>query len=697
MAQISLGNFGNVTPGRVQQTQAPAGAFGAGTAQALENLGRVGSGIATDMQAADTRLQQQQMAEQLRAQAEERKRQEDQAEAVARAKESVALNDTEDKLRDLHDDVSGRVLGGQLQGDQAEGEFTTRAKELIDGALPNFRDLNRELVTPRLQSTANRLGNGVRHAVEKRGKAEVTASISTSLETFERLYRTEPGKAEALAAGTLQQMVPFSDLDPKEAGKLLQSWKERTQFTAGFEAVSAARNDRKALDAAEKVISSLPDLDPQKRAQLSDRAAAYRLRLDQQREMADARAARAVEARMRKAEAEFNTFQGLADKGTLLDPAYIDRAIAATAGTPYAAGIKALAQQAKDSGGLAAQSVPQQQAALDEVNATIAQRGRSPELDRRKDQIEKVLRGSLQDMEKDPLRAGLERGVITDLRPLDMAGGIQGVVQQLRERIPAAERVSSWAGRPVSPFTDDESATLKRQLDALPAKERSAAVAALAGAVGPAASQGLAAQIDKKDKPLALAFAFAGAQTTNGRYTSELLLKGAQAKADGTSTKGEKQPEIKVAGWSARIAAQLDGVFPAQTLTDQTREAALLITHGIAAESGGELREKDIDRAVGLALGGTLVEHNGRRVPLPAGLDADGLEKRLQAITPEELAKQAPGGMVNAGGAAVPLADFAKSLPGQELGYAGPGRFQVIVNGRAVLNGAGKPIIIKVN
>jgi hypothetical protein len=221
-------------------------------------------------------------------------------------------------------------------------------------------------------------------------------------------------------------------------------------------------------------------------------------------------------------------------------------------------------------------------------------------------------------------------------------------------------------------------------------------VAALAQAVGPQQAQGLATQMDKKDKGLALAFAFSGASTTAGRFTSELLLKGQQAKLDGTSTKNEKQPDVKVAQWSAHIASQLDGLFPAQTLTDQTREAALLIAHGLSAESGGQLREKDLDRAVGFAIGGSIVEHNGRKVPLPAGVDEDMLDKRLRSISAAELAKQAPEGVVRAGGVPVTVDEFAKTLPGQQLMYAGPGRFAVIVGGRPVLNGQGKPILIGV-
>ena len=72
---------------------------------------------------------------------------------------------------------------------------------------------------------------------------------------------------------------------------------------------------------------------------------------------------------------------------------------------------------------------------------------------------------------------------------------------------------------------------------------------------------------------MALAFAFSGSQTTEAGTMSELLLRGQQAKLDGTSTKGEKQPDLKPAQWSAHIAAELDGVFGADP--SPTRRARL--------------------------------------------------------------------------------------------------------------------------
>lgn len=678
MATIPMGNFGQAVASPGPQINVPRGDP---IGQASERTGQIAQGVVNDMAAQQTRLDLE--AKQ----------------AAERARTITTLTGTKDKLADLHDQIAQGVIDGTVPKDQAEARFSKQSAKLLEGVGSDLPDQNRQVVLAELNGDAMRLGNNVRKAVTQRDRMDVTAGISQTLEYLQRQYKADPGKATQQAMDTVDSLGPHSTLNPEQLAKLKQTWKEGTQYTTAYELVHSARDSRQLLDAADRTLgdpNALPDLDPQKRAQLQDRIQAYRFHLDQQAELAAQRAQREAERRLKLAEAEFNTFQAMADKGTVLDPTYIDRAMQATAGTPYQRGIAALAKQATETGGLAAQPVATQQQALDQVNALIAQRGRTPELDKRKDQIEKVLRGSQTDLDRDALRAGLERGVITDLKPIDQSGGMPGLIQQLQQRIPLAQRVSMWAGRPVSPMTDDEAAQLQHQLSALPAKERSGMVAALAQTLGPQAAQGLATQMDKKDKGLALAFAFSGAQTTAGRYTSELILKGQQAKLDGTSTKNEKQPELKSAQWSAHIASELDGVFPAQTLTDQTREAALLIAHGLSAEQGGQLRTKDLDTAVKLAVGGSIVDYNGRKVPLPAGVDEGMLNKRLRSVSADELKAQAPEGLVRAGGVPMQIGEFVKTLPGQQLMYAAPGKYAVIVGGRPVLNGQGRPVLIGV-
>lgn len=686
--------FGQSTPR--QADQIPRGALQTDVSSGVQDIAKVGMQVAGEQmhqEAVDAKQAQRDAEAEARQQAREAamlRREADKAKAL------TVMNGVKDQLADLHDEVNAGVQTGAVDKTKAEASYNTQAKKLIDQASGSLPDDHRDLVMAQLGGVADRLTNGVRKAVSLRDRQDVTAGITQTLEYLQRQYPKNPAGATAQMEQTVDQLGPFSTLTPDQLAKTKQGFKEGAQFTTGYEMVSAGRNDRKALDAAEKTIASnLPDLDPQKRAVLMDRVQAYRMALDQKAEMAAARAAREEERRLKQAEAQFNVFQAMADKGTVLDPAYIDRTLQMTAGTPFAAAVKALAEDARNNGGLAAQPISEQRTALAAIDANIAKNGRTDYLDKRRDQIQKILHGSQTALQSDGLQAGLERGVITSIKPIDVSQGIPGLVSQLGKRVQQAQRVGVWAGQPVSPLTSPEAVQVKTMLDALPAKEKSVAVAALAGAIGPQQAQGLAAQLDQKDRALALAFASAGTATTQDRLVSELILKGAQAQKDGTSTKNTKDADVKVARWSAEIVNQLAGVYPNQQTADGVRDAAMYISHGMAAEAGGALSVKDRERAVRLAVGGSLLEHNGRTIPLPAGTTPDMLEQRLRSISPQEIRQQAPSGKVRVQGVEIPVEEFAKTLPGQQLQAVGQGKYAVIVGGRYVTNAAGQPTIIQ--
>lgn len=672
MATIRLGNGGQAVPGRAPQISTPAA--GMGVAQALTDLGRTAGNAALSVIN------------------EETQRQKAQDEAVRRAQEGAALHETQDKLRDLHDQIGEQMLSGQLARDQAEATYNEQAKKLIDESLPKFREDSRALVAPRLQSDLNTLGNSMRRMVEKRGKQEVSAAITQSLEYFERLYPTDRAKAETGVTGLLQAMGPFSDMTPEQLTKLGQGWKERTQFGVAQRTVNAARRSNAELDAAAKALDDpqFADIDPTRKGQLLTQIEGYRV-ANAQRAEADARRREAEQDRiLRRAEAQFTAANSILTTGKLLSPEYVEQVTKSVAGTPYEMAFKEALKTGPERTAFGVRPLAEQAQTLQVLRGQLAQ-GTNPAAEKRLSELEKVHAEAVKDYAKDPLIAAQERGVLPELAPLPLTD-LNNLGPALVARGQQAALVAQQTGKPVSPFTAQEAEQVGQLLMTLPAADRSRYVASISAAVGPQTAGALAQQIDKKDRALGLAFAMAGSATTNGRLTSELVLKGAMAKKDGSSTKGEKVPDVAATRWKATAAASLADVFPVQTMTDATVDAAEFIMHGIAAENGGRLTQRDMERAVELAIGGKLIEHNGRKTPLPAGIDTDTFEKRLQTVTPDEIG--APE--VVAGGVRVPSADWVKTLPGSELIYAGPGRYSVLVKGRPVTRPDGSRVIIKV-
>lgn len=679
--RIPVGNFGFQTA-PTSRTQVDIGGVDA-IGRGMQQLGNIGMQASADL-----------MAE---------KRRED--EALARAKAANAVLDREITVKGIGQDISQQVESGSLHYDEAPKEFKRRMSEL---GTPDVTGLD--------PVTAENFSKGVKRA-DFHGEGLIAGAI-TKARTADMRTQTDGildklGKQASLPdADPAKLNAQISDLDEtgKRAygaawGKKKQDWIDGNWDAHLNQKAMTVRDDLQGIKTLEQKITSgdyADKLDSNRRNTLVAKLEGYRTSLIQRQEAAAARAQREQERYLKRAEAEFNTFQALSDKGTILAPDYIERVSKMTAGTPYQQGIAMIAKQAQETGGIAAQPIRQQQLLLDRVDSLIAKQGRTPELDKRREQIQKVLDGSTSDLKSNGLRAGLERGVIKEMAPIDITTP-EGFAASVAARIDQAETVGMWAGKAVSPLDSHEAEAVAGMLEALPPKAKSQAVSTISAALGPRLAGALAEQVDKQDRALSLAFQAGSSMTTGAtnwlgtktipeRYTSELILKGSQAIKDGAVMKDDK----KVTGWKALIAEQVSGAFPDEKTAKAAKEAAYYITAGIAAENGGTASTSEINRAVKLAIGGDIIERGGKKLPIPAGMDESTFEDKLKAITPQAIKGQAPDGKVRVAGAEMDAGVFATSLPGQELMYAGPGRYAVIVRGRPVTNSAGNPIIIKV-
>lgn len=689
MAKIPVGDFGFAVP---QAQRTPTGSVEnvGSSGAALASIGNAGMAIAENLQAQKDAEQKQADQERKRQIEEQRKADE----ALQRAKIGNAAVDRDLQTRTLAEDISNKIASGELHYNTALTEFDTQLQKLELPDLAGVDPVTRE----NFDKTVKRTDFSSRVLLERSVRAATVADYKTQADSLmDKLGKMAglPGadvaqlNAQADGLDTLGRQAYGADWEKRK-----QDWRDRNWDAQVTQVVAQSRDNMKSLTELEKQLTSgdfMDKLDSERRNTQLARIAGFKSALIQKQEAASARAERESEHRMRTAEAEFNTFQSLADKGTVLDPTYIDRAVKATAGTPYQKGITALVKQAQETGGIARQPLQVQQATLDAIDREIAAKGRSPELDKRREQVAKVVDGSQKDVQENGLRAGVERGVIAAIPPIDLSNPAT-FSASVAERLKQSQIVSQWAGKTVSPLDSQEAEKLKTMLDALPAKQKSQAVATIATAVGPKAASAIAQQLDKQDRALGLSFSMAGSKTTQGRQTSELILKGATAIKDGVVMKDDK----KITGWKATIASQIDGIYPNEQLSSATKEAAYLIAAGLAQENGGTIGNSDLERAVNLAVGGNIIERNGKKLPIPAGVDEDKLDKRLRSITPDEITRQAADGKVRVGGTEMTVSDFTKTIPGQELMYAGQGRYAVVVRGRPVTNSAGKPIIIGV-
>lgn len=666
-----------VIPGRAVPI---GGIISSAPAQAMAGIGSTLREVGTDMMAQETRQRLAEEAERQRVQ-----------EAAARQQDMLQLQGTQQRLRELHDEIGEQVSSGAIPAAGAEQVWRERSGKLSSEGLAAVREGYRTSAETQLVQLDGTLSRSLGRTVVKRQQGEIGAGLATSLEQWQRDYLAEPSKGAAIQVKvleSLQTLGPTAGWAPEKIAATGQLWKERTQYTQAHTALSAGRYDPAALKEAEKLVASLPDLDPQRRSELLDRAQVYRLQHQQQSELRAQRAERENERRLKHAEAEFQTFQALADKGAMLDPAYVERVQRATAGTPYQQGIVQLAQQAVQTGGLAAQPVERQRAALQALDAEIATRGRTPELDARREQVRKVLDGAESDIKADPLTAANERGVVARIEPLNLQGGLPGLGQQLQQRSLLADTAAVWAGRPVSPLTTTEAQSVAQLLSSMPADQKATGLQLLASQMTPRQALALAKQIDGKDRALGLALAYGAARTTEGKPTGELILRGQEA----LKSKSIKMDDAAETGLTASLEAELRGAITNPEQLEMARDAAKLIWAGYSADSG---RRMSIPGAVRLAVGGDIVQRNGSKVIIPAGVTEDAFEQHLEKYPAQALQSQLTDGKVYVRGQPVEAAEFLSSLPTAPLRTVGRGRYAVLAGGAVATNAQGRPILVE--
>lgn len=379
----------------------------------------------------------------------------------------------------------------------------------------------------------------------------------------------------------------------------------------------------------------LRNLKPEALTQLVERATMLTVTRQQQAEMAAERRRREGEAHLGRAAAVAQAFQMQADKGTALDPAYVNQAMTATAGTPFQAVIQSTAQQVQAVGGFAAQSIPTQRATLDAIDAEIAKNGRNPAIDKRREQVSRIVESSTTDFAKDPMRAGLERGIIKEIPQIDFQNGMGGIVQSFAARVPLAQRVTQWAGKDAKPLTGDEAAAMSSWLANLNPGEKEQFVGAMNKTLGTTNAMPFLRQLGKDAPTLAIAGGLAGMQTTAGRSVPRLIFEGEALMRD----KQVKMPD------DARMNAEFQKIIGDSIPTIGAKVATLDAVKAVYAKlltERGKFNETNIDsgafETAVRVVAGNPMQYNGATILPPAyGLPHDQAAALLKGVTPAQV------------------------------------------------------------
>ncbi len=662
--RIPMGNFGNTIAQPQAQARAPGGDP---IGQALGNLAGAGQQYANAMQHAEEQKQRAQAA-------------------------TTAATLTND-LHSMHDEIGRGVNDGSIPAAQAVPEFQKRMGELTAERTKDLSPLQRQVIDAHLIQASGALTRNLEGVAVKRTQDETGASLMDLGEQFQRsAMRDLPGSINQWNQ-SVDTMGPAAGWNPEQITKAKQQFKEGATYnfanatlegaaeTGNIELVRAARQKIEGPDGE--------DIDPAKRTALITKAYGYENGILAANQRAADKADREKLARENAAVDSYNKAFDLSSQGRYFSKEFIDELSTATAGTTMEKNAQALVQSQAKVAGFASLTLPQQQAELERMRAVGSdpQQGISPIERGVEKQFTAIHDASVKAYAENPWQAAQERGVIRDAPVIEL-GNIQTAQQVIAQRMAQIGQLEVAAGRKVSPLQPEEAETLGRLVHAVPPDQQSSALATITKLVGDGDRLlELARQIDQKDPVLGTAMVVGDLTTTQGRYVSELVIKGARAIKDKSITIDQHRES----GWRAAIATEMGDAFQSQEVRQRIIDAAYYVQAGFSAEGSGT----DTSRALRLVVG-RIVEHNGSKIPLPRGMDVSDFEKRLGAIRASDLATQAPGGVVYVGKTAVPLDQFVKSLPSAKLVNVSQGKYNVGAGMGMVINSQGLPITIGV-
>jgi hypothetical protein len=663
--RIPIGSFGNVIAEPQRQAQVsqsdPIG-------QAVSNLGKTVGGIAEDMQQAVLVKQRSQAA-------------------------LTAATLTED-MHSIHDEIGRSVAEGAVPADRAIPEYKKRVGELISERTQGLTNDQRLQIDSHLIKASGTLERNLNDVAIARTQSETEANLMSMGEQFQRrAMRDLPGSIEQFN-NAVDALGPKTRWDPAKQSTIKQTFAEGATFNfANATLEGAAQTGNLELVRAARAKLESPEfeaIDPHKRTMLIVKAYAYENGILDANARAAAKVSQEQKVRENVATTVYNKYFDQVDSGVFLSMQASNELATATAGTSLAEKAQELVQSQAKVAGFASLSIPQQKAELERMTAAGADRNaglNDIELSVLR-QREKIAAASIKAAEENPWKAAQQRSVIKDA-PIANIANTEDAQRIIAERMKNIDIVEGWAGRKISPLQPEEADTLGRLVRMLPESQRGAAIANISAVLtDPGRVDALAEQIDKKDRVLGIALSLGKAMTTEGRYVQELLFRGEQAIKDKT-VKVDGHDE---SGWRADIVKKIGDAYINPKARDRAIDAAYYIKAGLTAE---KKFKDEISNAVNLATGGIGKNHDGSSLLLPYGMKEEDFSKRVQAIQPADLAKQAPSGYVFVGRTSVPLEQFVSQLPSASFIAAGKGRYIVKAGlGYVTINGE-SPLILE--
>lgn len=522
------------------------------------------------------------------------------------------------------------------------------------------REMFRAMVAP----LGDHLGqSGLQFEATQR-RAWRRSTLADGIDTDAKTAGADPSQVLELVAARRAAIRQSGDLMPDEQAALEVKARESIAYNAAVTLVTRDPAGWLKRDAKTDPLISL--MDPANLRAINGHAQAL---VAQQRNAAE----RDGERAMKDAEKAVEGLREFAIGGGLPDLAYQAQVRTMTRGTPYAAAADALLLQAQAGASFGSQSLPKQAASLQAMGM-----GGSPDEKKLIDFARQVHDTQRRAFDDNPWAAATRFHRLPAVPEAQITDAGQAL-QLVQQRRPMMSAVEASAGRPVSPLQPAEAAQWADRLRALPADQRADQLAAVGQSLGVGQIAALADQLDKGNKPLALALKLGVDRTTAGRTVVGLALRGAQALADKTV----KKDDAALTGWRSEIASMVRGTLGDDRAENDIIEAAYYVRaamdiEGIAAPGFSRGLGQSAEEAVRLVIG-TPLDRGGVKTLTPRGMDEKMFDERTRAA----LAPLA-GSKVYIRGKEMTAEELATRITGYGMRRDGAGRYTPTINGAYV-------------
>ena len=487
------------------------------------------------------------------------------------------------------------------------------------------------------------------------------STLSDGIDTDAKTAGADPSQVLELVAARRAAIRQSGDLMPDEMMTLEVKARESIAFNAGATLVS--RDPAGWLKRDTKTDPLIRLLDPANLRALNGHAQAL---VAQQRNEAERNGERATKDAERAVD-ELRTF---ALGGGLPDLGYQAQVRTLTRGTPYAAAADALLGQAQAGAAFGSQSLPRQAAALQQMGM-----GGNPDEKKLIDFARQVHDTQKRAFDDNPWAAASRFHRLPAVPEAQITDASQAL-QLIQQRRPMMSAVEASAGRPVSPLQPTEAAQWAERLKVLPVEQRADQLAAVGESLGIGQVAALADQLDKGNKPFALAMKLGLDRTTAGRTVAGLALRGAQALADKTV----KKDDAALSGWRSEISSMVRGTLGDDRAEADVIEAAYYVRaamdiEGIAAPGFSRGLGSSAEEAVRLVIG-TPLDRGGVKTLTPRGMDERMFDDRARAAL-QPLAGQ----KLYIRGKEMTADELAIRINGYGMRRDGQGRYTPVING----------------